>query len=80
MERPEKKEIIKSTSSYQDDYLDGLDEGHNLACDKWEKYCEYLLTKIPSDEAIKKCPAPAYAYGFYQGQFDLLMDLIHPKE
>ena len=33
------------------------------------------IANIPSDEEIKKSPAPNYARAYYQGRFDLIMEL-----
>jgi len=47
MKRPEKRKIIKSTSSYCDEFLDGQDIGFNKAWDKWFKF-------LPSKDEIKE--------------------------
>jgi hypothetical protein len=34
------------------------------------------IANIPSDEEIKNSPNPKYASAYYQGKFDLMMDII----
>ena len=42
---------------------------------RWEKLFDNLLSNIPSDEEINNGPCPYYAKAYYQGKFDILMDL-----
>ncbi len=48
---------------------------HNQVCDNFDKYYDYLLSKIPSDKKINESPSPYYARAYCQGKFDILMDL-----
>jgi len=84
MNKPMKKEVKRK---YIKDNLTGFmfweyykgsesDYDYNRAFDKWEKYFNYLLTLIPSDRNIDKFPSKDYAIAYYQGKFDILMDLI----
>jgi len=47
---------------------------------KWTLYLNHLLSKLPSDEDIDNHPASDYAKAYYQGKFDILMDLINEVE
>jgi len=49
--------------------------GYNQACNAFDNYFLYLLSKIPSDKEINESPHPNYARAYYQGQFDILMNL-----
>ena len=86
MKKPEKKETKVCDSNCRN-YNTMLEHGcsceetsdnvgYNEACDKYIAYFKYLLSKIPSDEQMLRSPSPDYATAFYQGQYDLLMNLL----
>jgi len=73
MKKPEKK-YFKGSDSPQDKYREQR-IGYNQACNAFDNYFLYLLSKIPSDKEINESPHPNYARAYYQGQFDILMNL-----
>ena len=79
MKKPEKKKVLP-----EDSLLSGVRDccacSYNQAYDDLEKYWDYLLSKIPSDEQINKSPSPNYARPYYQGQFDILMGLKYSQK
>ena len=70
MERPKKIKKNKQNDAQH------WKAGWNYCCDKQKKYYHYLLSKLPSDAEINKSPCSEYARAYYQGKFNLLMDLM----
>ncbi len=73
MDKPKKKDC----GIFHPDFL--IIDGHNDTCDEFSEYFKHLLSKIPSDKKIgkmKACYTKDFARAYYQGQFDILMELI----
>lgn len=73
MNKPKK---MKEKQGIMNGVRDLFECGNNSQHDEWIEYFNFLLSKIPSDEKMKSYGDPEYANAYYQGKFDILMDLI----
>ena len=73
MNKPQK---MKKKEGMMNGIRDLFECGNNSQHDEWVEYFRYLLSKIPSSKLIEKSTVPKYASAYYQGKFDILMDLI----
>ncbi len=73
MNKPEKKRQSNLSSN---PHICFENQGYNESCDDHKAYFKYLLSKMPSDEQMLRSPSVDYATAYYQGKFDLLMDLL----
>ena len=75
MDKPKKKKIPQDYTKpnmQETDYC----YGHNNLHDEFTNYFKHLLSEIPGEDEIKNSPSPKHAMAYYQGKFDILMDLI----
>jgi hypothetical protein len=77
MDKPKRKDIpypgaTEITKLHQNDCYSASNKTH----DEYKEYFKYLLSKIPSDDAINDSAITGFATSYYQGKFDTLMDLI----
>jgi len=81
MHKPKKVEIPENQYPTRKEMTDiGFANGENKMYDEFMEYFKHLLSKIPSDEEQEKHEAREYASAYYQGKFDVLMDLLNGVE